>query len=40
MNFEFSEEQKKFRPEVRDFVEEELRQGTFKPSCDAWISWL
>jgi len=37
MDFEFSPEQKKFRQEVRDFLEEELRQGTFKPSCDAWI---
>ena len=37
MDFEFSQEQKKFRQEVRDFLEEELRQGTFKPSCDAWI---
>ena len=37
MDFEFSQEQEKFRQEVRDFLEEELRQGTFKPSCDAWI---
>jgi len=37
MDFKFSEEQEKFRQEVRDFLEEELRQGTFKPSCDAWI---
>jgi len=37
MDFEFSQEQQKFRQEVRDFLEEELRRGTFKPSCDAWI---
>lgn len=37
MDFEFTEEQQKFRQEVRDFLEEELRQETFKPSCDAWI---
>ncbi len=37
MDFKFSEEQDKFRQEVRDFLEEEVRQGTFKPSCDAWI---
>jgi alkylation response protein AidB-like acyl-CoA dehydrogenase len=37
MDFEFSQEQQKFRQEVRDFLEEELRKGTFKPSCDAWI---
>jgi len=37
MDFEFSQEQERFRQEVRDFLEEEMRQGTFKPSCDAWI---
>ena len=37
MDFQLSEEQNKFRQEVRDFLEEELRQGSFKPSCDAWI---
>ncbi len=37
MDFGFSQEQQKFRQEVRDFLEEELRKGTFKPSCDAWI---
>ena len=37
MDFKFSDEQEKFRQEVRDFLEEELRQGSFKPSCDAWI---
>lgn len=37
MDFEFSQKQKKFREEVRDFLEAEIRKGTFKPSCDAWI---
>ncbi len=37
MDFRFSEEQKKFRQEVGDFLEEELRQGFFEPSGDAWI---
>ena len=37
MDFRLGEEQEKFRQEVRDFLEEELRQGTFKPACDAWI---
>jgi len=37
MDFQFSEEQNKFRQEVRDFLEEEMKQGTFQPSCDAWI---
>jgi len=37
MDFKFSQEQEKLREEVRDFLEEELRQGSFEPSCDAWI---
>lgn len=37
MDFSFSEEQNRFREEVRDFLEDELKRGTFKPSCDAWI---
>jgi len=37
MDFSFSEEQKRFRQEVRDFLEEELRQGLWEPTCDAWI---
>jgi len=37
MDFEFTEEQEKFRQEVRGFLEEEIRQGSFQPSCDAWI---
>ncbi len=37
MDFEFTEEQQKFRQEVKDFLQEEIKKGTFKPSCDAWI---
>ncbi|MFC1993049.1 acyl-CoA dehydrogenase family protein [Chloroflexota bacterium] len=37
MDFKFTEEQEKFRQEVRDFLEGELKQGLWKPSCDAWI---
>jgi alkylation response protein AidB-like acyl-CoA dehydrogenase len=37
MDFEFTDEQEKFRQEVREFLEAEIKQGTFKPSCDAWI---
>ncbi len=37
MDFRLSEEQEKFRQEVRDFLEDELKQGLWEPSCDAWI---
>jgi len=37
MDFKFSEEQQRFKREVHDFLEEELRQGLWQPSCDAWI---
>ncbi len=37
MDFKFSEEQSKFREDVRSFLKEEIRQGLWKPSCDAWI---
>ncbi|MFC2011593.1 acyl-CoA dehydrogenase family protein [Chloroflexota bacterium] len=37
MDFEFTPEQNEFRQEVRDFLEEEIKKGTFEPSCDAWI---
>src|SRR5512139_908084 len=42
MDFEFSREQEAFRQEVRNFLEDEIRKGTFKPMCDGWIqgfSW-
>jgi len=37
MDFKFSEEQERFRQEVRGFLEGEIRQGLWQPSCDAWI---
>ncbi|MFC2021024.1 acyl-CoA dehydrogenase family protein [Chloroflexota bacterium] len=37
MDFNFSEEQEKFRQEIKDFLEGEIKQGAFQPSCDAWI---
>jgi alkylation response protein AidB-like acyl-CoA dehydrogenase len=38
MDFKFTEEQERFRQEVRHFLEEEIRLGTFEPKCDAWIT--
>lgn len=35
MDFRFTEEQEKFRQDVRTFLEEELKKGTFKPEVDA-----
>ncbi|MFH1382678.1 MAG: acyl-CoA dehydrogenase family protein [Chloroflexota bacterium] len=40
MDFTFTEEQEKFRLEVRSFLEDEIKKGGFKPSCDAWIQGL
>ena len=37
MDFRFTAEQEVFRKEVRDFLEEELRQGSFETKGDAWI---
>ncbi|MFW6105287.1 MAG: acyl-CoA dehydrogenase family protein [Chloroflexota bacterium] len=37
MDFGFTEEQNKFRQEVRNFLEEEIKKGYWKPTCDAWI---
>jgi len=37
MDFSFSEEQRKFRQEVRSFLEDEIERGLWKPSCDGWI---
>ncbi len=37
MDFRLSEEQEKFRQEVSRFLEEEIKQGRWQPSCDAWI---
>jgi len=37
MNFGFTEDQNKFRQEVRSFLEDEIKKGYWKPACDAWI---
>ncbi len=37
MDFSFAKEQNKFRQEVQDFLEEEIKKGYWKPACDAWI---
>ena len=37
MDFSFTEEQNKFRLEVRDFLQEEIKNGYWEPACDAWI---
>jgi len=37
MDFGFIEEQNKFRQEVRNFLEEEIKKGYWEPACDAWI---
>ena len=37
MDFGFTEDQTKFRQEVRGFLEEQIRKGYWEPICDAWI---
>ena len=37
MDFKFTPEQEAFRQEVRNFLEEEIKQGTFEPMCDGWL---
>jgi len=37
MDFSFTPEQERFRHEVRQFLEDEIRQGAFRPQCDGWI---
>jgi len=37
MDFGFTEEQNKFRQEVRNLLEEEIKKGYWEPACDAWI---
>ncbi|RLC69501.1 MAG: acyl-CoA dehydrogenase [Chloroflexi bacterium] len=37
MDFRLTEEQEKFRKEVRDFLEGEIKQGLWEPTIDAWI---
>jgi alkylation response protein AidB-like acyl-CoA dehydrogenase len=37
MDFSFSEAQKRFRQEVRSFLEHEIGEGLWEPKCDAWV---
>ncbi|TET55331.1 MAG: acyl-CoA dehydrogenase [Dehalococcoidia bacterium] len=37
MDFGFTEEQNKFRQEVRSFLQDEIQKGLWEPTCDAWI---
>jgi len=37
MDFEFTEEQIRFRGEIRDFIRKELEQGSFQEIQNAWI---
>ena len=37
MDFSFTEEQNRFRKEVRGFLEEEIKRGYWEPTCDAWV---
>ncbi|MFO7772531.1 MAG: acyl-CoA dehydrogenase family protein [Dehalococcoidia bacterium] len=37
MDFGFTEEQNKFRQEVRNFLKDEIQKGYWEPACDAWI---
>ena len=35
---QFTEEQEKFRLEIRSFLQKELEKGTFNTKCDSWLS--
>jgi len=37
VDFRLTDEQEKFRLEVRKFLEDEIKQGLWQPTCDAWI---
>ena len=37
MDFRLTEKQEQFRKEVRDFLEDELKQGLWEPTIDSWI---
>lgn len=37
MDFRFTAEQEKLRQEVRSFLDDELKKGTFTTHCDAWM---
>ena len=36
MDFKLTPEQESFRQEIRDFLEEEIRQGAFQPMTEGW----
>jgi alkylation response protein AidB-like acyl-CoA dehydrogenase len=38
MDFQFTEEQERFRKEIQQFLDGELAAGNFEPQCDAWIA--
>lgn len=35
---QFTQEQETFRLEVRKFLQEHVKKGTFTPKCDSWLS--
>jgi alkylation response protein AidB-like acyl-CoA dehydrogenase len=37
MDFGLTEEQNKFRQEIRHFLEDEIKKGYWEPACDGWI---
>ena len=37
MDFKFTKEQEDFRQEVSSFLQDEIKQGQWKPEIDAWI---
>ena len=37
MDFQFTAEQEGLRKEIDGFLDEEIRQGSFEPHCDAWM---
>jgi len=37
VDFSFTQEQDEFRQEVRNFLEEEIKNGYWEPICDAWV---
>ncbi len=37
MDFQFTDQQEEFRREVRDFLEEEIKEGKFETRCDGWV---
>ena len=37
MDFRFTQEQERFRKEIRDFLEREIKEGVFQTRVDAWM---